>query len=47
MYKLITALILMAPAASWAQEAVPEPEVLSLLAVGGVIAVAVKFMRKR
>jgi hypothetical protein len=46
-YKLITALLLMAPAAAWAGVVIPEPEVLPLLAVGGVVAVAVKFMRKR
>jgi hypothetical protein len=46
-HKLITALIiLMLPAAAWAVE-VPEPEVLPLLAIGGVIAVAINFMRRK
>jgi len=44
--KLITALLLMLPAAAWA-DVIPEPEVLPLLAVGGVVAVAVKFMRRK
>jgi len=44
--KLITALLLMAPAAAWAQP-IPEPETISLLAVGGVVAVAVKFMTRK
>ena len=46
MNKLITALLLMTPAAAWAT-AIPEPEVLPLLAVGGVVAVAIKFMKRR
>ena len=46
MYKLITALLLMAPAAAWAVP-VPEPDVLPLLVVGGVVAVAVKVMRRK
>ena len=68
-YKLITALLLLAPAAVWAGDvtekakgvagavldfvvppasaAVPEPSILPLLAVGGVVAVAVKFMRRK
>ena len=44
--KLITVLLLMLPAAAWA-EVVPEPEILPLLAVGGVVAVAVKFMKRK
>ena len=69
MNKLITALLLMAPAAAWdegvtetakevagavldfvvppASAAVPEPSILPLLAVGGVVAVAIKFMKRR
>jgi len=46
--KLITALLLMLPAAAWAvPTSVPEPEVLPLLAIGGVAIVAVKFMRRK
>ena len=45
-YKLITALLLMAPAAVWAAP-IPEPDVLPLLAIGGVVALAVKFMRRK
>jgi hypothetical protein len=45
-HKLITALLLMAPAAAWAVQ-IPEPEVLPLLAIGGVVAVAIKFMRRK
>jgi hypothetical protein len=44
--KLITALLLMAPAAAWADIPVPEPSVLPLLAIGGVAVLAVKFMRR-
>ena len=44
--KLITALLLMLPAAAWAV-AIPEPGILPLLAAGGVVAVAVKFMRRK
>ena len=46
--KLITALILILPAVVWAQPAqVPEPGILPLLAAAGVVAVAVKFMRRK
>ena len=46
--KLITALMLMLPGLSWAGEpTVPEPEVLALLAIGGVAAVAIKFMNRK
>ena len=45
--KLITALMLMLPAAAWAPVAVPEPSILPLLAVGGVIAVAINFMKRK
>ena len=46
--KLITALLLMLPAAVWAQPTtVPEPGILPLLAAAGVVAVAVKFMRRK
>lgn len=44
--KLITALLLMLPAAAWAA-VVPEPDVLPLLAIGGVAILAVKFMRRK
>jgi|GEM_PF-6157153 len=44
--KLITALMLMLPAAAWAA-VVPEPGILPLLAVGGVVAIAVKFMKRK
>ena len=47
MYKLISALMLMVPAAAWAVAPMPEPEVLPLLVVGGVVAVAVKVMRRK
>jgi len=46
-HKLITALILMLPAAAWADVVVPEPSILPLLAAGGIVAVAVKFMRRK
>jgi hypothetical protein len=47
--KLITALMLMLPGLSWAgaPPTVPEPEVLALLAIGGVAAVAIKFMNRK
>jgi len=45
--KLITALLLMSPAAAWAVEPIPEPSVLPLLAIGGVAVLAVKFMRRK
>ena len=48
--KLITALLFMLPAVVWAQPApapVPEPGILPLLAAAGVVAVAVKFMRRK
>jgi uncharacterized membrane protein len=49
--KLITALMLMIPGLSWGGEPppvqVPEPEVLALLAVGGVAAAAIKFMKRK
>ena len=46
--KLITVLIFMLPSLSWAGSvAVPEPEVLALLAIGGVAAVAIKFMKRK
>lgn len=44
--KLITALLLMLPAAAWAAP-IPEPSVLPLLAIGGVAVLAVKFMRRK
>jgi hypothetical protein len=45
-HMLITALLLMLPAAAWAAP-IPEPEVMSLLAIGGVVAVAVNYMRRK
>ena len=46
--KLITALMLMLPAAVWAvPPGVPEPGILPLLAVGGIVMIAVKFMRRK
>ena len=46
--KLITVLILMLPGLSWAGFiVVPEPEILGLLAIGGVAAVAIKFMKRK
>ena len=45
--KLITALLLTLPATLWADVAIPEPSILPLLAAGGVVAVAVKFMRRK
>ena len=49
--KLITALLLMLPAAAWAIPAdppsVPEPSILPLLAAGGIVAVGVKFMKRK
>ena len=46
--KLITALIFMLPGLSWAGTInVPEPEILGLLAIGGVAAVAIKFMKRK
>ena len=46
--KLITALVFMLPGLSWAGGVpVPEPEVLALLAIGGVAAVAIKFMNRK
>ena len=48
MQRLLTVLILMLPALSWGTEAtVPEPGVLPLLAAGGVVAIAVKFMKRK
>ena len=48
--KLITALLLMLPGLSWGPTPpvhVPEPSILPLLAVGGIVMVAVKFMRRK
>ena len=45
--KLITALLLMLPAAARATPAIPEPSILPLLAIGGVAVLAVKFMRRK
>ena len=46
--KLITALLLMLPGLSWGPGVpMPEPSILPLVAAGGVVAVAVKFMRRK
>ena len=47
--KLLTALMLMLPGLSWGTPPVvaPEPGILPLLAAGGIVAVAVKFMRRK
>ena len=47
--KLITALMFMLPGLSWGppSTAAPEPGILPLLAAGGIVAAAVKFMRKK
>ena len=45
--KLITALLLMLPATVWAAPQIPEPEVLPLLAIGGVADLSVKVMRRK
>ena len=48
--KLLTALMLMLPGLSWGTPppvVAPEPGILPLLAAGGIVAVAVKFMRRK
>jgi hypothetical protein len=46
--KLITALLLLLPGLSWGPVGqVNEPSILPLLAAGGIVAVAVKFMRRK
>ena len=46
--KLTTALLLMLPGMSWGSVyPVPEPGILPLLAAGGIVMVAVKFMRRK
>lgn len=46
--KLITALLLMLPGLSWGEAIeAPEPGILPLLAAGGVVAVAVAFLRRK
>ena len=47
--KLITALLFMLPGLSWGpmQVTVPEPSILPLLAAGGIVMIAVKFMRRK
>ena len=46
--RIITALFLIAPVSVHAAEIpVPEPEVLPLLAIGGVVAVAIKLMKRK
>lgn len=47
-HKLITALLLMLPGLSWGPSIeVTEPGMLPLLAAGGVVAVAVSFIRRK
>ena len=43
---LVTVLLLLLPAAAWAPTEVPEPGVLPLLVAGGVIAVALKVIKR-
>jgi hypothetical protein len=49
--KLMTAFLLMLPAAAWAPppppETVPEPGILPLLALLGVVALAVELVKRR
>jgi hypothetical protein len=45
--KLLTALLLLLPGLSWAPPALSEPSMLPLLAAGGVVAIAVKFMKRK
>ena len=47
--KLITAFLLMLPGLSWgaAIVTVPEPGILPLLAVGGIVAAVVHYMRSK
>ena len=48
--KLITAALLLLPGLSWggfATISAPEPGILPLLAVGGIVAVAVQLMRRK
>jgi hypothetical protein len=47
--KLITAVLFMLPGLSWGPPAtaVPEPGILPLLAVGGIVAVAAQYMRRK
>jgi hypothetical protein len=46
-HRIITAILLMLPGLSWGPPVeVAEPSILPLLAAGGVVAVAVKFMRR-
>jgi hypothetical protein len=47
--KLLTTLLLLLPGLSWGVPpgSVPEPGILPLLAAGGIVAVAVKFMKRK
>jgi hypothetical protein len=45
--RLITALLLIFPGLSWATVEVPEPSILPLLAVGGIVAIAINFMTRK
>ena len=47
--KLLTTLLLLLPGLSWGPlpTDVPEPGILPLLAAGGVVAIAVKFMKRK
>jgi hypothetical protein len=48
-HKLLTVVLLILPGTSWGPPEVPvdEPSVLPLLAIGGVIAVAMSFVRRK
>lgn len=49
-YNVITALILMLPGLSWGPgepDQIPEPGILPLLAAGGIVALAIKFMKRK
>jgi len=51
-YKLITVFLLTLPGLSWGPPvlpppSVPEPSILPLLAAGGIVAVAIKFMKRK
>jgi hypothetical protein len=46
-HRPITALLLMLPGLSWAPPQVGEPSIHPLLAAGGVVAVAIKFVKRK
>ena len=48
--KLLTTLLLLLPGLSWGPPPIieaPEPGILPLLAAGGVVAIAVKFIKRK